>query len=1099
MPEQSCPQRLRNRRPSSSNHNLARLAVLVRTLLCLVLAVVQPFGFVVQAQEQEQTSSTYELYLAAIKNTGDPNHAPALEQITQVSMTPEEVFNLLPYLLAAKKEISRANRRNAKNALQILQIRIAERGVSIVPSLVELLASKDARVHGWAGQALLRIGEVAIPDLNKAVTDPDSRVQKSAMFILGENGPKAEKAIPNLQRIIAGDYPKYLQIDAAIAIAKISSDTSVISLLHEGLGDPDYAERVRRSADALAGFGIKAYDEYSTLVELLKTTHDPRVRGSVARALVKVEAPADRVATQLVSALQSEREYFFEHVIQLSRLNPDKQPDKVDEMFELIEASGGSRNSIAEALITFRIEIKRWRPQLIDLLQDPEQTLKTVEEDYDCRFDWGSFIAAKLPQLGSSAVPELVSILKAERSDRVRRFVVQTLGAIGLNAKEAVPGLIAALKDAKNADIRQELIEALGDIGGAAPEEVLPVLADAVESHLLDLGVHRVAAKAIKRVAIALEEGHATSHIALLDRTYQKMQRDDPVIAETAEDVGRSITHLRNSFQVPLTPSWVSTHKKILALAATPPVFLLLCLLMLWLRPLWLLKINDALVEISDVRLPSWLGSVTVPVRYVLLVGFFRYHSRVLDAWVGARVDKVSKRFAEKSTVHEHSIHVPIPISLNNTVLPDAGAAHFRRVFDSEVGCLLINGEGGTGKTSFACRVAQWALSTRTETRLSQHLMLPILIEPDVTIQFYSEEAVLQFVQIQLRLAAGDAQPPRMDLVKNLLRQKRVLLVVDSLSEMKNDARLAIAASIANLPVNASVVTSRNYEALNGVAKDVVVMPRIEGNYLSDFLGSYLTHLHKRQLFDDEEFFEACRRLTLIVGGRDITVLLAKLYADHMVMSKECQFHEDAPQNIPELFLQYVNRVNRMAAIDSFDDATVQQVAKLVAWACVKDHFSPTTIDRKNIILNLGGGSDGESLILHLEDKLKIVRTVGVKKERLRFTLDPLAEYLACLHVVDVYKDDESRWQQLLDRIRANRVNDIRFFLLALQDCCTANADGQLPIAMAEELSKLSGWDQSLERQKQRTALVSRLTRDLKMLDREELFEIQQSLLLAPH
>jgi hypothetical protein len=68
-----------------------------------------------------------------------------------------------------------------------------------------------------------------------------------------------------------------------------------------------------------------------------------------------------------------------------------------------------------------------------------------------------------------------------------------------------------------------------------------------------------------------------------------------------------------------------------------------------------------------------------------------------------------------------------------------------------------------------------------------------------------------------------------------------------------------------------------------------------------------------------------------------------------------------------------------------------------------------------------------------------------------------------------------------------------------LQDCCTANGDEHVPVAVTKELSQLSGWDQSLERQKQRTALVGRLTRDLKMLDREDLLEIQQSLSLAPH
>ncbi|MEP0835726.1 hypothetical protein NDI48_31650 [Microcoleus sp. AS-A8] len=43
----------------------------------------------------------------------------------------------------------------------------------------------------------------------------------------------------------------------------------------------------------------------------------------------------------------------------------------------------------------------------------------------------------------------------------------------------------------------------------------------------------------------------------------------------------------------------------------------------------------------------------------------------------------------------------------------------------------------------------------------------------------------------------------------------------------------------------------------------------------------------KRDRFTDTEFFDACSRLSTMVGTRNITVLLAKLYAEQLIAAKE--------------------------------------------------------------------------------------------------------------------------------------------------------------------------------------------------------------------
>jgi hypothetical protein len=70
---------------------------------------------------------------------------------------------------------------------------------------------------------------------------------------------------------------------------------------------------------------------------------------------------------------------------------------------------------------------------------------------------------------------------------------------------------------------------------------------------------------------------------------------------------------------------------------------------------------------------------------------------------------------------------------------------------------------------------------------------------------------------------------------------------------------------------------------LGKVTKTTLKPLRIEGNRLSSFMEAYLTQRGKRDRFTHTEFFDACSRLSTMVGTRNITVLLAKLYAEQLI------------------------------------------------------------------------------------------------------------------------------------------------------------------------------------------------------------------------
>ena len=104
--------------------------------------------------------------------------------------------------------------------------------------------------------------------------------------------------------------------------------------------------------------------------------------------------------------------------------------------------------------------------------------------------------------------------------------------------------------------------------------------------------------------------------------------------------------------------------------------------------------------------------------------------------------------------------------------------------------------------------------------------------------------------------------------------------------------------------------------------------------------------------------------------------------------------------------------------------------------------------------------ADGESRLRYLEDRLRLIEPADRSGNRIKFALDPLAEYLAGLHAVDTYKESRNDyWEQFLKRAAAmpGPPETTSGFLLAVRDCCLASSDVKVPGPIIEELGKHSG------------------------------------------
>lgn len=527
-------------------------------------------------------------------------------------------------------------------------------------------------------------------------------------------------------------------------------------------------------------------------------------------------------------------------------------------------------------------------------------------------------------------------------------------------------------------------------------------------------------------------------------------------------------------------------HYKLSIVAIIYLILSLICLILLRLWPLAIWHLNEWLGAEHKIKIAR-LGNLEVSTANLLLLGFLRYHPRVLDAWVSSRIVRVRAQLLQKRIIREHSIHISTPVVINDEMHDELAPKHLKKLFARESARLLIHGEGGAGKTSIACQIAQWAIENDAGIRPTAWLMLPVIIEEDLNLEVTKDKTLLtEVIRGQLKELLELREAPAEEMVQHLLKRKRILVIIDGLSELSDDTRNRIRPINPEFNANALVVTSRLEEPLDELSRDVLRPLRIKGGHLSTFLEAYMQKCGKRDLFDDAEFFEVCRRLSVLATDQDATVLLAKLYADQAILIKKNG--GTLPETIPDLMLQYLNEINRNHLNEinrnqrGFNDVTVQAAAKKIAWMSLCVTLHPQRACVKDVVAALGCDKDeAEAQIEYLERKLKIVQVMGADRASLRLTLDPLAEYLAAIHLIEEFSSDENAWNSFLGRsdCTPGAPEAIKGFLLALRDCCLAVSRQNIPSFLISEIERRVGLDPAVveraHRKQRESELIARL------------------------
>lgn len=710
-----------------------------------------------------------------------------------------------------------------------------------------------------------------------------------------------------------------------------------------------------------------------------------------------------------------------------------------------------------------------------------------------------------LRQKGRAAHPALLPLVdifisKAE-SRSLRLAALSTFKLISTNEQIIVPALMIVLKDKRETEeMRAQSFETFQQI--AAPPAVFAgdfarMLCDTNENQ----PIRRAAARALESIAhhaVAAARTPAPSAEARTTAVVLEniLKAFGAARLDGDPEIGRAhrlIETQRDALAASASSDfgWDPRRMGWLAILFTPLVCLPVWLLLLWRAPLGLWRANEFFRRLPEFQVQA-LAGLPLGLRGYLLLSVFESHPRVLDAWLESQWPTVALKFGEIQAAADRGVHLPLPILLEQARILRPAPEDFHPVFRKKQFAVLIRGESGSGKTSLAIQMAKWAMDESADRRLGHHRMLPAFI--DAPRDLNSEAGLRSLwvaVQRQAQPLLADPGALSLELVQALLQRQRILVILDHFSQVSDDLQSLVERGVGDsAPVKALVITAQVADCEFRAATAAILALPMEADFLAEFLSSYLKQKGKRDLFSDREFLEAAVRLSELAGDRNITVLLAKIYAELMVASKEFIREHPIPGNIPDMFLSYLEALNQnVPSGPKPDSETVARLAKTAAWECLKLGLRPHSAKLSDLAAAFSSAPDVLLKLPHCWEKWPLLQAAQSTEPAYRFTFDSFAEYFGALRLIEMLGPNEKAWRNCLTKIaeRHGSAGGICSFLLTLRDCCRAKSqEAGIPEFVERVLGRLVGADPTGFEQARLRLRISRLIQQLLLPNAED-------------
>jgi HEAT repeat protein len=330
-------------------------------------------------------------------------------------------------------------------------------GEPAVPALIDVLNGPNWEMRVCAAEVLSRIGPPArgaVASLIQAVGIPDPRHERTtlvrhAIRALGRIGPDAKVAIPTLNRLL--EKHDIDEFDIVMALTDVGAPPCR-RLVNELLRDGDsYA------ASQLAWLGPKARETVPALRAVLADRR-PQTRFSAAIAIAFIDPSAPEALPVLIEALKhlEDREIDVSHAPRaLARLGPDAKA-ALPTLTGLV-TKGWDDPAVFKALVEIDPEGKECIPALVSALN---------QKDYHV-VDLAAKCLGLLGARAKEAVPALTEVITRDFDEdggitesQPQVSAAKALQRIGAPAISAIPRLAVALKYRRRVRSPVELADA---------------------------------------------------------------------------------------------------------------------------------------------------------------------------------------------------------------------------------------------------------------------------------------------------------------------------------------------------------------------------------------------------------------------------------------------------------------------------------------------------------------------------------------------------------------------------------------------------------------------------------------------------------------
>jgi photosystem II stability/assembly factor-like uncharacterized protein len=381
----------------------------------------------------------------------------------------------------------------------------------------------------------------------------------------------------------------------------------------------------------------------------------------------------------------------------------------------------------------------------------------------------------------------------------------------------------------------------------------------------------------------------------------------------------------------------------------------------------------------------------------------------VQDAWVARHTERATRDYvAVLEQVSKDNIYVPMPVSVDKNRIQIPVREDFSWLAGPQPEAVVITGAGGSGKSTFAAHLGLWALEGLAPG--AKGAMIPLFVRRPTTDLLMTAKEMLKPV-VEYEADLDD------ELLAAVIQYKRVLIIIDSLSEWSEAERTYIEGIRGKMAVGALIITSRRALAFPKARQ--VTVPGLDTASMFQFREQYLQKVKFPRSPDIEAVLDhgLIEMKTRWFEGNEPTCLLVRMFIDDAIAGMlQTPTPDSLASNAADVIIRYVQRLTASEGAD-----LVLRVAKDSAKEMLSGEFVPQSVAEAGLLGKLAEILKDEPVKAAL-DKLVaagIMETGSVAgTTTLQFIHDPVAEFLASIRYCEELKDkDQPAWDRFAAKV----------------------------------------------------------------------------------